>query len=184
MAVTWRQPSASTSSILIWGSVWGFPSIILVLLTRKTGNRKHGWQHLYMRSIFVSSLSGNVTRWWVLNASSDCRTKILRMLRCCKPCFRFPVFLVGNTSIEISVRTSKIRLISEVLVNSVWAYDNLLFLYISLKKRALQIGLPRDIDGPMNIQMASGFIWLHLRAGWIIISRLRHVFGLPPSTGG
>jgi hypothetical protein len=28
MAVTLRQPSASTSSILIWGSVWGFPSII------------------------------------------------------------------------------------------------------------------------------------------------------------
>jgi hypothetical protein len=27
MAVTLRQP-ASTSSILIWGSVWGFPSII------------------------------------------------------------------------------------------------------------------------------------------------------------
>jgi hypothetical protein len=28
MAVTLRQPSASTSSILILGSVWGFPSII------------------------------------------------------------------------------------------------------------------------------------------------------------
>jgi hypothetical protein len=28
MAVTLRQLSASTSSILIWGSVWGFPSII------------------------------------------------------------------------------------------------------------------------------------------------------------
>jgi hypothetical protein len=28
MAVTLRQHSASTSSILIWGSVWGFPSII------------------------------------------------------------------------------------------------------------------------------------------------------------
>jgi hypothetical protein len=35
---------------------------------------------------------------------------------------------------------------------------NLLFLNISLKKRALQIGLPRYIDGPMKIQMASGFI--------------------------
>jgi hypothetical protein len=30
-----------------------------------------------------------------------------------------------------------------------------LFLNISLKKRALQVGLPRDIDGPMKIQMAS-----------------------------
>jgi hypothetical protein len=28
MAVTLRQPSASTSSILIWGSIWGFPSRI------------------------------------------------------------------------------------------------------------------------------------------------------------
>jgi hypothetical protein len=28
MAVTLRQSSASTSSILIWGSVWGFPSMI------------------------------------------------------------------------------------------------------------------------------------------------------------
>jgi hypothetical protein len=28
MTVTLRQLSASTSSILIWGSVWGFPSII------------------------------------------------------------------------------------------------------------------------------------------------------------
>jgi hypothetical protein len=28
MAVTLRQLAASTSSILIWGSVWGFPSII------------------------------------------------------------------------------------------------------------------------------------------------------------
>jgi hypothetical protein len=28
MAVTLRQLSASTSPILIWGSVWGFPSII------------------------------------------------------------------------------------------------------------------------------------------------------------
>jgi hypothetical protein len=28
MAVTLRQLVASTSSILIWGSVWGFPSII------------------------------------------------------------------------------------------------------------------------------------------------------------
>jgi hypothetical protein len=27
MAVTMRQPSASASSILIWGSVWGFPRI-------------------------------------------------------------------------------------------------------------------------------------------------------------
>jgi hypothetical protein len=27
MAVTLRQLVASTSSILIWGSVWGFPSI-------------------------------------------------------------------------------------------------------------------------------------------------------------
>jgi hypothetical protein len=34
-----------------------------------------------------------------------------------------------------------------------------LFLNISLKKRALQIGFPRDIDGPMKIQIASG---LHL----------------------
>jgi hypothetical protein len=32
-----------------------------------------------------------------------------------------------------------------------------LFLGISLKKRALQIGLPRDIDGPMKIQMASDY---------------------------
>jgi hypothetical protein len=52
-SVMLRQLSASTSSILIWGSVWGFPSII-----------------------------------------------------------------------EISVRKFKIRLISEVLVNSVCAYDN------------------------------------------------------------
>jgi hypothetical protein len=28
MAVTLRQLAASTSSILIWGSVWGFPSMI------------------------------------------------------------------------------------------------------------------------------------------------------------
>jgi hypothetical protein len=28
MAVTLRQLVASTSSILIWGNVWGFPSII------------------------------------------------------------------------------------------------------------------------------------------------------------
>jgi hypothetical protein len=28
MTVTLRQLAASTSSILIWGSVWGFPSII------------------------------------------------------------------------------------------------------------------------------------------------------------
>jgi hypothetical protein len=28
MAVTLRQLVASTSSILIWGSVWGFPCII------------------------------------------------------------------------------------------------------------------------------------------------------------
>jgi hypothetical protein len=28
MAVTLRQLVATTSSILIWGSVWGFPSII------------------------------------------------------------------------------------------------------------------------------------------------------------
>jgi hypothetical protein len=28
MAVTLRQLVASTSSIFIWGSVWGFPSII------------------------------------------------------------------------------------------------------------------------------------------------------------
>jgi hypothetical protein len=28
MALTLRQLVASTSSILIWGSVWGFPSII------------------------------------------------------------------------------------------------------------------------------------------------------------
>jgi hypothetical protein len=28
MAVTLRQLVASTSSILIWGRVWGFPSII------------------------------------------------------------------------------------------------------------------------------------------------------------
>jgi hypothetical protein len=53
MAVTLRQLVASTSSIFIWGNVWGFPSII-----------------------------------------------------------------------EISVRKFKIKLISEVLVNSVSAYDN------------------------------------------------------------
>jgi hypothetical protein len=37
----------------------------------------------------------------------------------------------------------------------------LLFLNISLKKRALKIELPEikiEIDGPMKIQMASGFI--------------------------
>jgi hypothetical protein len=53
MAVTLRQTSASTSSILLGGSIWGFPSII-----------------------------------------------------------------------EISVRKFKIRLISEVLINSVRGYDN------------------------------------------------------------
>jgi hypothetical protein len=94
-AVTLRQPSASTSSILIWGSVWGFPSII-----------------------------------------------------------------------EISVRKFKIKthfrssllIVSEHTEHTIIQIRNLLFLNISLKKRALQIGLPRDIDGPMKIQMASDFI--------------------------
>jgi hypothetical protein len=36
MAVTLRQLAASTSSILIWGSVWGFPSIsIIKIFVRK-----------------------------------------------------------------------------------------------------------------------------------------------------
>jgi hypothetical protein len=35
MAVTLRQLVASTSSILIWGSVWGFPSIIEISVLRK-----------------------------------------------------------------------------------------------------------------------------------------------------
>jgi hypothetical protein len=34
MAVTLRQLIASTSSILIWGSVWGFPSIIEISLRK------------------------------------------------------------------------------------------------------------------------------------------------------
>jgi hypothetical protein len=34
MAVTLRQLSASTSLILIWSSVWGFPSIIEISVRR------------------------------------------------------------------------------------------------------------------------------------------------------
>jgi hypothetical protein len=34
MAVTLRQLVASTSSILIWGSVWGFPSIIEISIRK------------------------------------------------------------------------------------------------------------------------------------------------------
>jgi hypothetical protein len=35
MALTLRQLVASTSSILIWGSVWGFPSPIIAISVRK-----------------------------------------------------------------------------------------------------------------------------------------------------
>jgi hypothetical protein len=85
--------AASTSSILIWGSVWGVPSII-----------------------------------------------------------------------EISVIKFKIRLISEVLVNSVWACDNtnLLFLNINLKKRALQIGLPQDKNRNWRTSENTSGVGLHL----------------------
>jgi hypothetical protein len=83
IAVMLKQPSASTSSILILSSVWGFTSII-----------------------------------------------------------------------EISVR--KFKIVSEHTIIQIKKF--IVFLNISLKKRALQIGLPRDTDGPMKIQMASGFI--------------------------
>jgi hypothetical protein len=50
----------------------------------------------------------------------------------------------------MSVRKFKIRRISEVLVNSVWTCCNtnkkFIVLKCSFKKRALQIGLPRDKD--------------------------------------
>jgi hypothetical protein len=90
MAVTLRQLLASTSSILILGSVWGFPSII-----------------------------------------------------------------------EMSVRKYKLRLISEVLL--IVSEDTIIQIkkFIVFKYQLLQIGLPRDkieIDGPVKIQMASGFI--------------------------
>jgi hypothetical protein len=53
-----------------------------------------------------------------------------------------------------------------------------LFLNISLKKRALQIGLPLDIDGPMKIQMASGFINYYKQVEACVRTILRCVAGV------
>jgi hypothetical protein len=68
--------------------------------------------------------------------------------------------MMAVTLRQLSASTSSMILIW----GSVWGFPsiierNVLFLNISLKNWALQIGLPpRDIDGPMKIQMASGFI--------------------------
>jgi hypothetical protein len=56
---------------------------------------------------------------------------------------------------------------SEVLVNSVWAYDNTnkeisLFLNISLKKRALKIRLPRDKTRNWRTNENTNGVGLHL----------------------